>query len=122
MVLDPIPQSLPVHFFWVSTPAPHLSNRVCARSRATASDCKCGSKRQCARATARARVEMRNESSSESESENEGKGKIGARLGARLRAKVKAKSKSKNENKIESKSRDRQTGSKNDSLFCKRAL
>jgi len=25
MVLDPIPQSLPVHFFWVSTPAPHLS-------------------------------------------------------------------------------------------------
>jgi len=25
MVLDPIPQILPVHFFWVSTPAPHLS-------------------------------------------------------------------------------------------------
>ena len=28
MVLDPIPQSLPVHFFWVSTPAPHLSQTV----------------------------------------------------------------------------------------------
>ena len=25
MVLDPIPQPLPVHFFWVSTPAPPLA-------------------------------------------------------------------------------------------------
>ena len=31
MVLDPIPQSLPIHFFWVSTPAPHLSADAPAR-------------------------------------------------------------------------------------------
>ena len=33
MVLNPIPQSLPVQIFWVSTPAPHLSYRVCIFNR-----------------------------------------------------------------------------------------